>query len=94
MTVPGYTGRHSYDGNCIWSEPDCAGRATATKALLAGRLTPAAARELVSDSHARFVLVACSSATPKVEAQLAPITAAVFRFGCASVIELRTALRT
>jgi hypothetical protein len=89
MTVPGYTGRHSYDGDCIWSEPNCAGRNAATSALLAGRLTPAAAQHLVSTSHARFVLLACGSATSKIESELAPLTSAIARFDCASVIQLR-----
>lgn len=90
MTVPGYTGRHSYDGDCIWSEPDCAGRNAITNQLLAGSLTAARARHVVAASHARYVLVACGSATAKLDAQLAPVTASVARFGCASVIELRS----
>ena len=89
MTVPGYTGRHSYDGDCIWSEPDCAGRSSRTRALLAGQLTPAAAQHLITSSHARFVLLSCGSATPKVESELAPLTSSIERFGCASVIRLR-----
>jgi hypothetical protein len=91
MLVPGYTGRHTYDGNCIWSQPDCQGRQQITKWLLSGRLDTARAQQLVSSSHARFVLVACGAATAKVEAQLQPLTSAVTRFGCASVIEVRRA---
>jgi hypothetical protein len=89
MLVPGYTGRHTYDGNCIWSQPDCKGRNGRSKRLLTGELDTARAQQLVSNSHARFVLVACGSATGKLEAQLQPLTSAVRRFGCASVIEIR-----
>jgi hypothetical protein len=88
MLVPGYTGRHTYDGNCIWSQPNCPGRNQSTKWLLSGRLDTARAQQLVSSSHARFVLVACGSATARLEAQLQPLTSAVTRFGCASVIEV------
>jgi hypothetical protein len=88
MLVPGYTGRHTYDGNCIWSQPDCKGRNGRSKQLLTGRLDPARAQQVVTNSHARFVLVACGSATGKLEAQLRPLTSAVTHFGCASVIEI------
>ena len=91
MTVPGYTGRHTYDGDCIWSEPHCYGRDTTTEALLAGQLNAATARQLISGSGARFVLLACGSATGTVESELAPLTSSVTRFGCASVIEIRRA---
>ncbi|HTX46896.1 MAG TPA: hypothetical protein VMD48_11470 [Solirubrobacteraceae bacterium] len=90
MLVPGYTGRRTYDGDCVWSQPRCGSRDASTQSLLGGRLTRAAAQQVVSSSHARFVLLACSSATAKVEAQLRPLTSSVTEFGCASVIELRT----
>jgi hypothetical protein len=88
MIVPGYTGRHTYDGSCIWSQPNCQGRDQSTRWLLSGRLDAVHAQRLVFSSHARFVLVACGSATTKLEAQLQPLTSSVTRFGCASVIEV------
>ncbi len=90
MTIPAYTGRHTYDGDCIWSEPGCNGRDQVTAQLLSGQLAPDAAQQLVSSSHARFVLLACGSATAKIESELEPLTSSVSHFGCASVIELRT----
>jgi hypothetical protein len=90
MTVPGYTGRHSYDGDCIWSEPNCQGRNSITNSLLSGQLRPAIAQHVVAASHARFVLLACGSATAKVETELQSMTASVAQFGCATVIELRS----
>ncbi len=89
MTIPVYTGRHTYDGDCIWSEPDCNDRDQKTAALLAGRLTPTGAQDLVSESHARFVLLACGSANATVEEELRPLATMVRHFGCASVIEVR-----
>jgi hypothetical protein len=89
MMVPGYTGRRTYDGNCIWSEPNCGERSLTTQSLLVGQLDRADAQQVAFDSHARFVLVACGSATAKLESQLRPLTSSVTTFGCASVIELR-----
>jgi hypothetical protein len=88
MMVPGYTGRRTYDGNCIWSEPNCADRDANTKSLLSGQLDRADALQLVSSSHARFVLVPCGSATAKLERQLRSLTSSATQFGCAAVIEL------
>jgi hypothetical protein len=89
MTVPGATGRHTYDGNCIWSEPNCYGRAAVTNALVAGQLAAGQAQQLITSSHARFVLIRCGAPTSLILGELRPITAAVHRFGCASVIEVR-----
>lgn len=89
MLVPGYTGRHTYVGDCVWSTPNCGDRNTVTQSLLSGQLSTIDAQQVVSSSNARFVLLACGSATSKVEAQLRPLTVSVAQFGCASVIELR-----
>jgi hypothetical protein len=89
MLVPGYTGRRTYDGDCVWSQPNCNDRNANTQSLVSGQLSAAAAQQVVSSSNARFVLLACGSATTKVEAQLQSLTYGVAQFGCASVIELR-----
>ena len=47
VDVPGRTGRRTYVGNCLWSEPNCPGRATISRALFNGNLTPASARSFV-----------------------------------------------
>ena len=46
-TVPGRTGRRTYVGDCLWSEPNCLGRATNSRALFNGSLGTAAARGFV-----------------------------------------------
>lgn len=82
--VPGASGRRTFVGDCLWSQPHCTARAKATQKLLDGSLSPLAARSLVLRSGARFVLADCQSAA-KLARLLAPITDAVHRFGCASV---------
>ncbi|HWK16601.1 MAG TPA: hypothetical protein VNR66_04035 [Solirubrobacteraceae bacterium] len=86
--VPAQTDRRTYVGNCLWSEPDCGGRAKITEDLLEGALSPTAARSLVLGSGARFVLGDCTSVD--LRRTLAPILASVARFGCASVYTVRS----
>jgi hypothetical protein len=52
--VPGLTGRHTFVGDCLWSQPGCHGRLGAVRTLLEGRLRPAAARKFVLAQRARF----------------------------------------
>ena len=58
--VPGNTGRRTYVGDCLWSEPGCllADRGSC-RALFGGSMSPASARASCSDSGARFVLADC-----------------------------------
>ena len=86
-TVPGRTGRHTYTGDCIWSEPDCKGRSDNSRALLLGELTPAQAAALVGGSGARFVLSDCQDDSDLTQ-DLLPILIGVHRFGCATVYEV------
>jgi hypothetical protein len=86
--VPAETSRRTYIGNCLWSEPDCSGRAKTTEDLLEGALSPAAARSLVLGSGARFVLADCTSVD--LRRTLAPILESVANFGCASVYTVRS----
>ena len=86
-TVPGRTGRHTYTGDCIWSEPDCKGRSDHSRALLMGELTPVQAAALVRGSGARFVLSDCQDDSDLTQ-DLQPILVGVHRFGCATVYEV------
>jgi hypothetical protein len=89
QTVPGTTGRATYLGDCLWSEPRCDVRKVNTAALLAGRMSDARARSFVASSGARFVLGGCGAARRRVSGQLAPLLASTRRFGCATVWQLK-----
>lgn len=88
VTVPPETGRRTFVGDCLWSQPGCGYRASATQALLDGKLTPARARQFVRATRARFVLSDCDEATDLTQT-LAPLLVSVHRFGCAAVYELQ-----
>jgi hypothetical protein len=90
--VPGLTGRATFVGNCLWSEPNCAARKALTTSLFAGRLTRVAARALVASSGARFLLGDCGSRPAAVTAQLGGLTVSERRFGCATVWQLSAAV--
>jgi hypothetical protein len=85
--VPAVTGRHTFVGNCYWSEPHCSHLVNITSELFAAQLRPPDARRFVHTSGARFVLADRQSRD--LTATLAPITSAVHRFGCASVYVIR-----
>lgn len=89
LTVPGETGRNTFVGDCLWSEPGCMTRAYQVQLLFSGRLTPATGRALVRSTGAQFFLADCS-AGPALAQTLAPITVSVKRFGCAAVYTLDT----
>jgi hypothetical protein len=91
QTVPGVTGRATYLGDCLWSEPRCDVRKRDTAALLAGRMSTTRARSFVASSGARFVLGGCGADRGRVGDQLAPLLAGTRRFGCATVWQLRAA---
>jgi hypothetical protein len=86
--VPGKTGRHTYVGDCLWSEPNCYGRTNQTRALFGGALTPTAARSFVVNSGARFVLADCNT-TADMRTLLGPIIRSTEDFGCAAVYEVQ-----
>jgi hypothetical protein len=85
--VPGKTGRRTYVGDCLWSEPQCLGLTGNAWNLFQGWLTPAAARSFVLDSGARFVLADCTTKAdlPRL---LRPIIRNAQGFGCAAVYEV------
>ncbi len=85
--IPGDTGRRTFVGDCLWSEPDCIPRAQVVQDLFDGSIAPAAARSVVKASGARFVLSDCQ-VTGNLASALAPITVSVRRFGCAKVYEV------
>jgi hypothetical protein len=88
--VPGATGRQTFVGTCLWSEPNCASRAVLSQTVLNGPLPAKRAQSIVEQSGARFVLADCSS-RPDLQTVLAPITQSVTRFGCAAVYTLKAA---
>jgi hypothetical protein len=85
--VPAETGRATYVGNCLWSQPDCSGRARSTEDLLEGALTARATRSLVLASGARFVLADCTAVD--LRRALAPILQSARTFGCGVVYTVR-----
>ncbi len=82
--VPAQTGRRTFVGDCLWSQPHCTERAKITQKLLGGALAPSAARALVLGSGARFVLSDCESGAD-LGRLLGPIVRSTHRFGCAAV---------
>jgi hypothetical protein len=86
--VPGRTGRHTFVGDCLWSEPNCIPRSLQADALFGGSMSPAAARRFVRDSGARFLLFSCLAHTD-LRSELRSLIASVRHFGCATVYELK-----
>ncbi len=85
--VPERTGRHTYVGSCLWSQPNCLSRAIAVQRLFNGALSPASARSFVQRNGARFLLVDCETPTD-LSKLLARLIVSAERFGCARVYEL------
>ena len=86
-TVPGATGRRTFVGHCMWSQPGCFPRSIAADALFRGQDTRAQARALVRQSGARFLLASCA---PHVDLarRLGDLVVSTTHFGCAAVYEL------
>ncbi|MBV9421871.1 MAG: hypothetical protein JOZ98_03095 [Solirubrobacterales bacterium] len=82
--IPGATGRHTYVGDCLWSEPQCYWRVGTTQELFDGTLGTAFSRKLVLGSGARFVLADCKTQAD-LERILGPVVRSVRHFGCAAV---------
>jgi hypothetical protein len=82
--VPGETGRHTYIGDCMWSEPNCQQRYTSTETLFGGSLPASAARTLVVESGARLILADCKT-TANLPKLLGSLLSSTRKFGCASV---------
>lgn len=86
--VPAYTGRRTYVGDCLWSEPDCIPRSQISEIVFDGALPRDVARWFVQRIGARFVLTDCTT-RPDMGAVLSPMTESVHHFGCAAVYTLR-----
>jgi hypothetical protein len=86
--VPAETGRQTYVGDCLWSQPDCTPRSQVMQIVFDGSLPVNAARWFLARVPARFVLADCQT-RPDMDAVLAPLTQSVHRFGCAAVYTLR-----
>jgi hypothetical protein len=85
--VPEKTGRHTYVGHCLWSQPDCSDRSKEARWLLDGLLTPTVARRFVAGTGAQFLLADCRAAD--LRGTLEPLIAKVDHFGCATVYTLK-----
>jgi len=85
--VPGITGRKTYVGDCLWSEPNCLGLTADMQNLFYGKLSPSAARRFVVSSGARFVLADCST-TVDMRKLLGPVIRSTHSFGCAAVYDV------
>jgi hypothetical protein len=86
--VPAATGRHTFVGDCLWSEPHCSQRLVTVRDLFTGGLSQSAARATVLGSRARFLLADCRPTTD-LEKLLGPVIIAQHRFGCARVYEVK-----
>jgi hypothetical protein len=87
--VPGETGRQTFVGDCLWSQPHCSGRSQMAQIIFDGSLPADVTRSFVAQIGARFLLADCET-RPDMAAVLAPITQSVHRFGCAAVYQLRS----
>jgi hypothetical protein len=85
--VPGKTGRRSYVGDCLWSEPGCLNLTNHANKLFQGSMTSAAAQSFVLNSGARFVLADCQT-TADLPKLLGPTIRSAHGFGCAAVYEV------
>jgi hypothetical protein len=86
--VPGRTGRPTFVGDCLWSEPRCIPRSLSADALFEGGLSPAASQQFVRQSGARFVLSSCAPEDVDITKQLGSLLISKRRFGCATVYEV------
>jgi hypothetical protein len=85
--VPGATGRRTFVGNCLWSEPNCMPRSAAADGLFRGSDTRVQAQQFVRGTGARFLLASCA---PHVDLRrsLGELIVSTRHFGCATVYEL------
>ncbi len=88
-TVPAATGRQTFVGDCLWSEPTCIPRSLAADGLFRGTDSAAAAQRFVRRTGARFVLASCRPGIVDLSSKLGSLIVATRRFGCATVYQLR-----
>lgn len=87
--VPARTGRQTFVGDCLWSEPNCMPKSTAADTLFTGALSPQASQTFVRQTGARFVLASCVAPQTDLTPKLGRLIVSVRHFGCATVYELR-----
>jgi hypothetical protein len=87
LLVPAATGRHTFVGHCLWSEPGCDQRLVTVRDLFEGRLAPSRARAVVRATRARFLLADCRP-TAELGRMLGPLIRSEHVFGCARVYEI------
>jgi hypothetical protein len=85
--VPGVTGRHTYIGDCLWSEPGCLDLTWNAQALFSGTLSQSVSRRFVLSSGVRFLLADCET-TADMRTLLGPLIRSTHSFGCAAVYEV------
>jgi hypothetical protein len=85
--VPAETGRRTFVGDCLWSQPGCTPRAQIAQMVFDGSLSADVSRWFVNQTGARFVLTDCRT-RPDMANVLAPLASSVHRFGCAAVYQL------
>jgi hypothetical protein len=85
--VPAETGRRTFVGDCLWSQPECMWRAQLAQQLFDGSLPERMTRELVRQLGAPFVLADCQT-PPGTDRVLAPLSRSILRFGCATIYVL------
>jgi hypothetical protein len=88
QAVPGFTGRQTFVGHYYWT-PDYYLRVPLTEALFDGRLTRTRALALVQSSRATFLAADCQRARVDLTPLLGQVISRVWRFGCATVYEVR-----
>jgi hypothetical protein len=86
--VPGRTGRQTFVGDCLWSEPNCMPKSIAADQLFTGALSAQASRTFVRQTGARFVLASCQQPQADLTHKLGKLVVSVRHFGCATVYEL------
>lgn len=88
--VPGVTGRNTFVGDCLWSQPACHVRQGDVLDLFQGTSSPTVARQFVAyliTKKARFLLEDCESHA-NLSQLIAPLIISAHHFGCASVYEV------
>jgi len=85
--VPALTGRQTFVGDCLWSEPGCITRQIEVHKLFSGQMPRSQARELIESQHARFLLADCRPSV-SLNKLLGDIIVSVHHFGCATVYDV------
>jgi hypothetical protein len=88
--VPPETGRRTYIGDCVWSQPNCIARAKLAQILFDGSLPADSTRAFIRQLDPSFVLADCAT-RPDMDSVMRPISSQIVHFGCATVYVLAPA---